>query len=405
MVNHFQILTVTHQNLNINEIGQFAIPNQDEALKEKLHVLKLHFGIDELNYVSTCNRVSFLFVRAQKFTDSEIIAFFKLINPNLKEQSLDKFVNHYFGEPAIQHYFEVAASIDSLVVGEREIFRQLRVAYDDCKSYGLTGDNLRLFHKNLVEAAKEVYAKTKIGEKPLSVVSLAIRKIKDFQLQKEAKILLIGSGETNTLVGKFLKKNEYKNITIFNRSLDNAQDLSRSLDCRALHLSELENYKEGFDCIIVCTSSIKSLVNTKLYSSLLNGDQEKKLLVDLAVPRNIDLTVVEQFNVEYVEIEMLRSLAEKNLEFRKLEVHEARIILDQRLEIFKEQLIERQIERAMKSVPIEIKAIKEKAIHSVYKKEISNLDPKAQALVFEMLDYMEKKCISVPMKAAKAKNV
>ena len=123
----------------------------------------------------------------------------------------------------------VASSVDSLIIGEREILRQLRTAYDACRRAKLTGDSIRLAIKISVETAKRVYSNTKIGEKPVSVVSMAMRELENKQIDKNARILLIGAGQTNTLVAKFLKKFGYSNYTIFNRSLENGQKLAKLL--------------------------------------------------------------------------------------------------------------------------------------------------------------------------------
>ena len=130
-------------------------------------------------------------------------------------------------------------------------------------------------------------------------------------------------------------------------------------------------------------------------------DKSKKLVVDLSVPHNIEKSVLETFAPEHINIEQLRNMAEENHECRKNEVVSARSILKQELNDFMLIYQQRTIERAMGDVPQEIKDIKRKAVDTIFQKDLEGLDPNAKNLVLEMMDYMEKKCISVPMKLAK----
>lgn len=405
MLSEFHIITITHNDLNVDEIGHFVVKHKDQTeLKDRLTTLKNKFGIKELIYLSTCNRVSYICYYNDVWNADKLRDFFSTVNPDLEEQQLNKlnkFVQLFNGEDAINHLFEVASSIDSLVVGEREIFRQFREAYYQSREFGLSGDNLRLLEKYTVIAAKEVYANTGIGEKPLSIVSLAMQKLLAQQVDTASRILMIGAGETNRLMAKFMHKNNYTNAAIFNRNLDNAAEISELLDSPAYHLKDLKNYRKGFDVIVVATGSTSSLIDTVTYKSLIQKDHTPKLIIDLSVPRNVDEEVVETFNIHYVGIEELRVLAENNLQHRKKEVVQARKLLKERIKEFRIVFQQRKIEKAMSKVPVEVKKVKHKAIHSVFKKDIDQLDSQAQAVIIQMMDYMEKKCISIPMKMAK----
>jgi glutamyl-tRNA reductase len=405
MQENYKILTITHRRTDLKQIGQYVIKSNDNTeLKSQLEELKEKFGFSELFYLATCNRVMFLFRTDKKIDLYFAQRFFKFINPQLKTAQIDALEDILYlleGEAAIEHIFEVAASIDSLVVGEREILRQLREAYDQCKEWNLVGDNIRLLFQLLVVSAKEVYAQTKIGEKPVSVVSLAIQKLLASGLSKDARILLIGAGQTNSLVAKFLKKYEYNNVVVFNRSLAKAEQLANYLDAKALSLADLPNYQEGFEAIIICTGATQAILDNKLYSQILGDDKSRKFVIDLSIPNNVAAEVVQHFDMDYIEIDDLRQLAKVNLSFREQEVEKARILLQKNIEEFPILYRQRQMELAMRKVPKEIKAVKTKAMNEVFKKELENLDAETVALLDKMMTYMEKKCIGIPMKAAK----
>jgi len=405
MIKNYQILTITHRNTNLSELGKFVVQYAEEQeLQSKLQQLKDQFDIGELLYLATCNRVMYFFHTNQHIDSNFIAAFFQKVNPSLSEtelQILDKNISFHEGDEALNHLYEVAASVDSLVVGEREILRQLRKAYDQCYQWNLTGDHIRLAMNSAVQNAKEVYAKTKIGEKPVSIVSLAIQKLLKSGLGKEARILMIGAGQTNHLVAKFLVKHEFSNVLVFNRSFEKAQQIAKMTGGQARAFADLHSYNEGFDCLIVCTGSTSTLVNKTLYQSFLNGDKNKKLVIDLSVPHNVAKNIADDFDINFVDVENLRNLAKENIAFREKEVVLVKAMSAKNLEEFHIIYRQRQIERAMQRVPQKIKEVKSHAMNNVFKKELEILDESSLDLLERMMAYMERRCISIPMQVAK----
>lgn len=401
----FKILTVTHRKTNLKKIGNFVVKAKDQAsLRKQLEALKTRFQLKELLYLSTCNRVMYFFTTNQALDEFFASHFFQSVNPDLSLETLhqiEDFAHLLEGEEALKHFFDVAASIDSLVVGERQILGQLREAYEQCQAWGLTGDGLRIAFQQGVAAAKAVYSQTSIGDKPVSVVSLAVQKLLKANLPKEARILLIGAGQTNQLVTKFLVKHHFDKITIFNRSLDKAAQLAQLADGAALPLEALPSYQGGFDCMIVCTGSTTPIITTELYQQLLQGETDQKVIIDLAIPHNTTTEVIESFAINYIEIDGLRNLAKENLAFREQEVSHARQLLDGYLAEFPSLVKQRQIELALRTIPTAVKAVKEKAMNEVFGKEVAELDSATRDLLERMLTYMEKKCIGIPMKAAR----
>ena len=405
MLDKYKIITVTHRRINLKEISQYAIHAPDNAaLEVRLHELKEQFRLSELMYLSTCNRIMFFFVHDQPLDAAFTYEFFQHINATLTEEQLSAVNQHAMqleGMDALEHLFDVAASIDSLVIGERQILGQLRESYDQCKNWGLTGDNIRLAMDHAVVSAKKVYSNTRIGEKPVSVVSLAIQKLLRTNLSKEARLLIIGAGQTNQLVGKFLAKSGFTNVTVFNRTLAKAKQIAQIVNGRAGTLDDLAVYADGFDGIIICTGSTTPILNARLYRQLQNGESGRKVIIDLAIPHNVHTEVPEQFDVQYIEIEGLRNLAKENMAFREKEVGRAKELLADLLVEFPLIYKQRQVEIAMQTVPTEIKAIKSHAMNEVFRKEVDSLDEHTRELVERMLSYMEKKCIGIPMKAAR----
>ncbi len=405
MLKKYKILTLTHHNINLKKLGRYVIPETEgDLLKQKLHEMKQALHMDELMYLATCNRVMYFFTNDQLLDDALITRLFKMANPALSAEEVEigiEAANLYEGESAMQHLFEVASSIDSLVIGEREILRQFRTAYDQSKEWGLTGDDIRLALRYAIETAKSVYDKTRIGERPVSVVSLAIQEMRKLNLATRSRILLVGAGQTNTLAAKFLVKYGFDNVHVFNRSQDKAKALANRFGGTGFALDALHSYKGGFDVLIVCTGSTKAIIDSTIYQSLLNGETDKKVIIDLSMPNNVATPVTQDFDNHYIEVEGLRKLANENHNFRKQEVLKAQVLLAEQISTFRVVYQQRQLEKVLQHVPAEIKAIKSHAINVVFKKDLDGMDDDTRDLFERMITYMEKRCISVPMKAAK----
>ncbi len=406
MLDGYHILTLTHRRVALETIGRAVLRSDANDQPERmLHELKSHFGWDELMYLATCNRVMYLVYSHAPVGEHTGRALLAQSRPELNEAQLDEAsagMEILHGSEAIRHLMEVAASLDSLVVGEREIIRQLREAFERSRSWNLTGDHLRLLMRFTIETAKEVYTNTRIGEKAISVVALAFNAMLQTGLRPEARILMVGAGQTNTLYAKFLAKYGFTNITVFNRTYSKAEALAQFLGGRALPMNELEYFSEGFDALIVCTGATEPIISPALYHRLLAADGEPKVVVDLSIPHNVDPLIPSTFPITYIEIGGLRDAALVNLAHREKEKTKAESIIGERILDFRSIWHERQVERSLGHIPDEVRNVRERAINDVFGKEFSQLDADAQELVQRMMAYMEKKCVAIPMRAIKA---
>ncbi|NBU35411.1 MAG: glutamyl-tRNA reductase [Bacteroidetes bacterium] len=405
MLSNYKIITLSHHQTNLRDLGKFVLPELEDILVDLLFKAKEKFNIQEIFYVSTCNRVMFLLYGETNLDIKSVIPFYHHFLPNLTEtdnQILKENIKIFYGLDAVNHLLNVASSIDSLVVGERQILSQLRDAYEHAKNKTLCGDAMRILMDQAVVTSKEVFSNTRIGEKPVSVASLAVLKLLRYSIRPDARILLVGAGQTNHIVAKILQSNSFTNIHVFNRTLQKAEAIAKLFpNGKASLLKGLENYTQGFDALIACTSSPSPIIDLNLFASLVNNEKSPKVIIDLAVPNNISEEVASLKQVHYIEVESLRHIANENMSFREAEVIKASDIISANAEKFSRLFKQRKIEKAFSTIPDEIKAIKEKAITEVFKKDLAGLDEPTKELIEKMLTYMEKKCVGVPMKAAK----
>jgi glutamyl-tRNA reductase len=398
----FKTIAFTHKTTELKDIGRLHI--EDDDLEKRLSHLKSELQLDELLYLSTCNRVEFNMVTEQEVNEEFRKKFFAAFNPEWKPAEIEWATNHsktFEAEKSLRHLYYVASSVDSLIVGEREIITQVREAYEKCHKIGVTGDRFRLLVRSAIETAKQVYTQTQIAQNPVSVVSLAYRKMREVELDHPPHIIIIGAGQTNQTMAQYLKKAPFGKVTVFNRTLEKAEELANDLNGTAHSLNELSKFQEPFDIIITCTGAAQPIISNRAYRQLVGNDLSQKTVVDLAVPSDFEQEVIRKNNIHYIGIESLKEEARKNLERRQKELELCKRLIDDRINEFEHILRERKIEISMREIPKVVKEIRERATTQVFNKEMEELDPKSREILEKMMDYMEKKYISVPMKMAK----
>lgn len=398
----FKIISLTHKSAPLELIGKLHLDEVHQAAS--LDAIKQKMALKELLFLSTCNRVE-LIVNTSAETDRAFLSELLLsVNPKLTTTELDSLldkINVHHGEHAMRHLFNVSASLDSLVVGEREIITQVRKAYEFCNSLGITGDTIRLAVKHTIETAKKVYTETDIAKNPVSIVSLAYRQLRNLGIKNNARIVFVGAGETNANMAKYLKKHEYANFTVFNRTLANAEKLAKDLNGKAFELSAITDFKEGFDVLITCTASQEPVITEAVYTSLLNNSASKKVVIDLALPADVDAAILNKHDLFYIDIESLKKQAVENLLKREGEIDACKAIINGKVEEFKQLFQERRIELAFGEIPKQIKSIKETAINEVFAKDLNQLDSESKEVLEKVLSYMEKKYNALTIKTAK----
>lgn len=388
--------------MDLKDLGNLVIDNED--LDRRLLLLKESFDIPEIFYLGTCNRVEFVIYGEQELTPCFMSAFLQKLDSQIPAERMADFlgkVDTYEGLDALRHLFRMSCSLESLVVGEKEILPQVRKAYERSKNSGFTGDFLRLMMDSLVRTAKDVYTHTRISRHPVSVVSLAYRKLKEYKLPENPRIVIVGAGETNQNVAKYLKKHKFSNFTVFNRTLANATAFAAELGAEVYPLSELEHFKGGFDVLITCTGAAGSIIDAEKYEKLLAGETDRKVVVDLAVPTDIAQEVLDKFPVNYIEVSGLQVIANQNVQERYAELVYADKIIEDHILAFLPILRQRRVELAMQEVPRKVKEIKSLALNEVFASEVRALDNEAREVLEKVMSYMEKKYIKVPMVMAK----
>lgn len=398
-VEHLQILSLNFQHASIEDVGLLHVaPDEQPAV---LTNWKIQLGLQGIVFLSTCNRVEFIMSDEKYFCmgrQAHLMQQFGLAPEAFTR--IMAAVQVYRGEQAMRHLMRVASSLESMVLGEREILTQVREAFDLAMKHRLAGDRLRVTGRSVVETAKKVFTDTDVATQAVSVNSLGWHAFKTWSLPQDAAILMIGAGATNTSVGRFLSKAGYRNVHVLNRSLERAQTLADILHTSKVGTLEAlpDALAAGPDAIVICTGSDQALLTGEHARMLPVGPLH---VLDLGVPSDLDAGFRERPELTVVDMTALKEIADQNLAIRATEVGKCESLLEAGLVEYIERLQAREVELALIELPNMIKAIRDTAMGDIFAEDLEGLDAEARQVVERIVAYLEKKYVGLPMKLAK----
>jgi len=281
----------------------------------------------ELMLLSTCNRTE-LYAAAPE-TDHDTLIQALLGDGDGKGAGLDELFYVKHGQDAVEHLMEVAISLDSLVVGETEILGQVKQAYRLAVDTGTTSRALNTLLQQVFRVAKRVRTETEISRGRVSVGSIAIdlaEKVFDDIATKT--VMVVGAGEIGEQTVKSLVERGVTEVLVVNRSRERAQAIAEAYDGRAVRLERLGDFLPRADMVVCSTSAPGCVVSADAVREAVRARHSRPmLLVDLAVPRDVEEEVGKIENVYLYDIDDLQGISNVNLMKRKEAVTEAKKIV------------------------------------------------------------------------------
>lgn len=288
------------------------------------------WGIGELVIVSTCNRTD-MFAAVECLDDWRKILEWWSCFHRVPLEVLDKSCYHLINAEAVRHLAKVASGMDSMVLGEPQILGQVKSAFAVAQQANTVGVRLGRLFPYIFTLAKQVRTKTAIGRNPVSVafsaVSLAKRIFSDLA---SIKVLLIGAGETIELVIKHLREQGVSNLVVANRTLKRADVLAQNYGAKSALLGEIPDYLPAVDMVISSTASQLPIVGKGVVEQTIKQRKHRPMLmIDLAVPRDIEPQVAEISDVYLYTVDDLRGIVDENRRTRELEAEQAQEIINE----------------------------------------------------------------------------
>lgn len=362
------LLGINHNTANVDFREQVAF--SPEKVGDAIKRASILPGLEELVIVSTCNRTE-IYARLDMGDVSDPEAIIDADRLREQESKLLQWLSEYHGldqsevqrcsyfhwrEDVIRHLMRVACGLDSMVLGEPQILGQIKSAYAVSKDFGIVSGSLGRVFQAAFSIAKEVRTDTAIGENPVSVAYAAVTLAEQiFSDLSSLNALLIGAGRTIELVARHLTDKGVKNIVVANRTLQNAVELGEKFGAEGVLLSDIPEQLVKADIVVSSTNSQLPLLGKGAVESAIKKRRHKPmLLVDLAVPRDIEPEVGEIADAYLYSVDDISDVIEDNVKSRTEAAEQASSIIERGVQEYIREM------RALNAVNT-LRAFREKA--------------------------------------------
>jgi len=311
---HYLLISFSHHNTTL-EIREKLALNDEASLNKCLTQLTAHNSINESLIVSTCNRLEVLCSVQNVLEATEYIFLVLSAHAEILLQELEGRADVFEDQGAMHHLFNVASSLDSMVVGETQIVGQLRDAFKFSHENKYSDQKLSRAMHYAFKCAAEVRNTSSISSKPVSIASVAVAKVKSkFDTIEDKTALIIGAGEMSRLCAKHLTSAGCKCV-IMNRTLSNAQEIANECgeNVSVASFEELEKSINEFDFIFTATGAPGTIIKKEMVKAC----SFERHWFDMAIPRDIDDSSVSGLHI--YRIDDLKDIVSENLALREEE--------------------------------------------------------------------------------------
>ena len=399
---NLKIIGCTHHesSLEIRERIAFSSQQVPAALGE----FRRRFPETEAVLLSTCNRTELYTasVNDEAIPSHQDVADFLADFHGLDATGIFDDLFQRSGEDAIRHLFTVAASLDSMVVGEAQILSQVKTAYQMAVDENSAGQCTHSIFQTAMRVAKRVSRETTIHRKRVSIPSVAVRDFAGqlFERFDNKKVLLIGAGEIGEETLQYLIDANAKDITIVNRNPQKALALSKSYNGRASPWEELDNLLIASDLVITTTGASEPIVTREHFQSAIEPLRYQRpiFVLDLAVPRDFEPAVGECLGVYLYSIDDLAKTCERNRQARAKEWPKAIHIIDEETAQFMKELSHRSTGPTIKRLKANANVIKDAELKRLLDK-LDSLEDRERHEISRAFDRLVNKLLHPPLES------
>jgi len=284
--------------------------------------------------ISTCNRTE---LYTNTGDEAEVISWLEEYH-QLSHEDVEPCLYRFEGQEVAQHLMRVSSGLDSLILGEPQILGQVKQSFVKAKEAGSVAITMDRLFQNTFSVAKKIRTETEIGTAAVSVAFAAVSMAKHiFSSLSTTKVLLIGAGETIELVARHLKDNGVDSMVVANRTLSRAEGMCEEFGATAITLEQIPDYLPQADIVISSTASPLPILGKGMVEKALKQRRHQPmLLVDIAVPRDIEAEVGELDDAFLYTVDDLQSIIEQNMASRREAAEQAELIAEEQSHLFME---------------------------------------------------------------------
>ena len=388
------LVGLSHHTAPIEVRERLHFPEKD--LPAALHALVERDAVEEAIILSTCNRVEILARLADDADARSLLGDFLSRQRRVPRDLLDKHLYHHSQREAVRHIFRVAASLDSMIVGEPQVLGQVKAAYATGRAVGTVGGILDAVLAHAFATAKKVRTETGVAASAVSVSYAAVELARKIFGSLEGKtVFLIGAGKMSELAARHLRRSGARAIFVANRTLARAEELAKELGGETVRFDELLSFISRADIVISSTGAPVYIIKKEHGARFLAERRNRPMFfIDIAVPRDIDPALNKLNNIFLYDIDDLQQVVEANLRQRRREALRA------------EEIVEREVDRLLGRLKrLEVAptiAALQKHLHGLRQQELErarlrDLSPEQRTAVEEMTRRLINKILHGPI--------
>lgn len=332
--NKYYSIGLNHDTCPLDLRAALAIG--DHEIDSALQSLLMSDSISESVILSTCNRTE---IYSYASNLEEIVSWYAQFR-GFSHQELSPVLYQNSGELVARHAFRVASGLDSMVLGETQILGQLKNSVRKSDALGALGPKLRQLFDASFSVAKFIRTKTDVGAHSVSLAAASVKVgERIFGSLAQSKVLFVGAGEMNRMSAEYFVSLGVQNVSFANRTLSRGRDLAEMLVGDFFPLSEVAQKLSQFDIVVSCTGSPIPIIGKRAIEKAIEARRHKPiLLIDLAVPRDIELEASELDDVFLYTVDDLGEIVREGMQGREAAARDAEKIIEEKLIQFKSRL-------------------------------------------------------------------
>ncbi|MEZ8195268.1 glutamyl-tRNA reductase [Vibrio cortegadensis] len=380
-------------SVDLREKVAFGPDKLTEALKQ----LGANENVNGSVIISTCNRTE-IYCDIKAATKNKLIDWLSNFH-DISPEELKPSLYIYEEQAAIKHLMRVSCGLDSLVLGEPQILGQVKQAFSDSRELKAVDASMEKLFQKSFSVAKRVRTETEIGGSAVSVAYAACTLAKQiFESLADSTVLLVGAGETIELVAKHLASNGCTNMIVANRTRERALSLAEEFGADIIGLPDIPDYLPRADIVISSTASPLPIIGKGMVETALKARKHQPiLLVDIAVPRDVEAQVGDLNDAYLYTVDDLQSIVESNLEQRKVEAIQAEAIVSEESAIFMTWIRSLQAVDSIRDFRKSANEIREELLNKSLQSLEAGNDP--QKVLLELSNKLTNKLIHAPTRA------
>ena len=388
------VLGVNYHTSPVTLLEKVMIPVP--AMSEALRALSSHSDIREVVVLSTCNRTE-VYAVAERFHGAHTdILQFLCETSGLSADDITPHLYSQYDDDAVVHLFEVAAGIDSAVLGETEIVGQVRDAWDFAMKQGTSRSTLNLLFRYALESGKRARTETGISRSTASVAHAAVEMSEEILgTLKGKRVLVVGAGEMGEGVAGALSRAGTDSITVLNRTIFRAEELAKKIGARVSDFGNLESELTTADVVLACTGAGGVIIDHELMVRVRQGVSTPILVVDIALPRDVAASVAELPGVTLRDLDHLSDWAQRGIDKRASEVGQVRQIIGEEVDRFLLDQTQRQAAPLVAQLREVVESIRMAELER-FDSALSSMTPEQRELVESISHGIINKMLHVP---------